>query len=448
MSILAVLLAAMLAIGLRGRMIDDDPRCSRCRYNLTSLTAQRCPECGTQINAGTVRFRRRVRSRPVLISAGVAAVALALSGASLAGVKSLRLNWYPYYPLDWLLSAAARDIRPAGEELSRRVRTEMLSPAELDKVTRTAMEHQTKTYPAKVPEVWANVLGMLEVAGRLSEEDREAFLGSLVWAEVKVRERVRVWEPLVLQVRYGSRGGRSVGHNFRVVLTDLKPGRGSWWLSPPNNWELLNLEGSEAWCLKSNAIAWRKGDHILRGELRAAITDPTRSMRTTKSEGDTTWTFDDGSGEILVKTVPVERPYRVIPTDAPDPVHLVVRPDLQRRLRRILTVEEVQSWAPSKPNTPKQHSRVVVCLELMSPFDFDLAFDAAIEIGKDRIPAGEISWAKGETGRKWIGSKRFTPRDVDRFNVILRSSRDVAIHTVDCYDIWDGEIVIRDVPVR
>ncbi|MCO6438094.1 MAG: hypothetical protein J5J06_13455 [Phycisphaerae bacterium] len=443
--ILVALLAVLLVIGLRGRMVDDDPRCSRCRYNLTSLTGERCPECGTAIGVKTVRFRRRARNRPALISAAVVASMLVLGGGALSGARALKLNWYPYCPLDWVLYAA-RESRAAGEELSRRVRFEMLSPEELDKVVRTAMARQTETYPQEVPEVWANVLGMLEVAGRLSEEDREAFLGSLVWAEVKVRERVRVWEPLVLELHSRSRSSRSVQYQPRVEIANLKGGRGVWSIAPPFASRFLGLTFKLPWdnSAKYEATTFRKGKHVVRGDLRIRLTDPTRMKRIADPDSGMSWRLDDGSADVYQKSVPFELPYEVFPSDAPDPVRRIDQPELTRRIRRDIKAEFRKSEGP-KPNLV---SRICFDLTQKRPSEIDLGFDVFLQIDAELIPAGEVLWPKGRVNGIFLASKFFAPRKVNRFDVILRSSRDVAIHTVDCYDIWDGEIVIRDVPVR
>ena len=46
--------AALLFLGLRGRRVGDEPRCRKCRYNLTAAVSAKCPECGIELDRTTV----------------------------------------------------------------------------------------------------------------------------------------------------------------------------------------------------------------------------------------------------------------------------------------------------------------------------------------------------------------------------------------------------------
>ena len=50
----------LLKTGLWPRRRGDTPYCRKCGYNLTALTSERCPECGSIVaRAGTVRGELR-----------------------------------------------------------------------------------------------------------------------------------------------------------------------------------------------------------------------------------------------------------------------------------------------------------------------------------------------------------------------------------------------------
>jgi hypothetical protein len=126
--------AALLAFGLRGRKVDDFPYCRRCRYNLTGLTSERCPECGGLVaEVGTIIGKRR--RRPRLILAGLVLSlpsAAALIGAQTRWARSI--EWYQKLPTWWVIREArstseSRALR-ACEELVRRDRLGLLAPAD------------------------------------------------------------------------------------------------------------------------------------------------------------------------------------------------------------------------------------------------------------------------------------------------------------------------------
>ena len=80
--------------GVRGRLVDRDPRCGRCDYILLGFLSRpsRCPECGSRLlRPGAVRLGRREPRRSLVMAAALmmllglspAVVAVAPSGASL-----------------------------------------------------------------------------------------------------------------------------------------------------------------------------------------------------------------------------------------------------------------------------------------------------------------------------------------------------------------------------
>ena len=80
--------------GLRRRRRGDTPHCAACGYNLTGLTSEKCPECGSVITP-TSTVHCVVYRRPVLAIVGVVFLVLGLT-ASTGVVRNIK--WYQLKP--------------------------------------------------------------------------------------------------------------------------------------------------------------------------------------------------------------------------------------------------------------------------------------------------------------------------------------------------------------
>ena len=112
---------ARRVLGVLRRPQDADvAHCRRCNYNLTGLSSQRCPECGTLITART-RVRGRATWRRLIVPACVFALA---AGAYLtADIRAWRqpaipagLQWRALWPATWAMERNVRWLRPHLEQ--------------------------------------------------------------------------------------------------------------------------------------------------------------------------------------------------------------------------------------------------------------------------------------------------------------------------------------------
>lgn len=79
----ALVVAVILFIRMlrRPRRRGTTPHCARCEYNLTGLTSDRCPECGTEMIPANIVYGEKIR-RPWLAvtSLAVAVIVMILIG--------------------------------------------------------------------------------------------------------------------------------------------------------------------------------------------------------------------------------------------------------------------------------------------------------------------------------------------------------------------------------
>ncbi len=176
----SVLLAAgvfIVAVGLRHRRRGTEPRCRKCEYELTGLSAARCPECGSDISTpiGVVKGHR-VRRRRLLIL-GIAL--LVLGGgmpATAVALLAQGFNIYSRLPTFILLAEAAGRLGITSQygidELHRRLRLGQLSSPEIQQMTAIALAEQKRpVLRGRVSLKLLDTLATLRLSGNLSDTE-------------------------------------------------------------------------------------------------------------------------------------------------------------------------------------------------------------------------------------------------------------------------------------
>src|SRR5688500_10286001 len=146
---------ALVALGLRGRRVDDHPVCRRCGRDLFGLAERpdRCPECGGILSDRRVRLGNRIRRRRLVAAGAVLAapgaflglvvIALGLTGTRADEIKPV-----------WLLRWQAESWAPgsAMAELSRRVKDGDMRQEEVASLISLYLAQQADTGRAWLPE--------------------------------------------------------------------------------------------------------------------------------------------------------------------------------------------------------------------------------------------------------------------------------------------------------
>ncbi|MEX2219902.1 MAG: hypothetical protein WD749_14215 [Phycisphaerales bacterium] len=191
-ALLALLLGTyLLRRGWRGRIINDHPWCSSCRFDLVGLgeSVTCCPECGQDLtDYGAIRVGQRVR-RPRLVAAGLLLIAAPVFTLSALYVgHRAAIDWNRYKPVFWLKaemsygSGAAQ--HTASKELVARATSGSLTEEQLADLVGTLMSQVEQGQPASW--IAAQPLYDLDVAGAIPAELRT---GLLEWCFALQRDR-------------------------------------------------------------------------------------------------------------------------------------------------------------------------------------------------------------------------------------------------------------------
>lgn len=208
--ILVGLIAALLGItllvsGLIGRRIGREPRCARCRFDLSGLHTplETCPECGTSLarpRAVRTGLRRRGRVRLAL------AIPLLFLAAAAAGTgiwaRLSNFNVNTIKPIPWLVADARRPGpagQPALDELLRRAQAGTISTSAYTPIVRAGLRIQGDLSRQWEPK-WGDLLLAAFTKGAMSAQNESRFLRQAFVPTPTTRPLVRQGDQLPLQV--------------------------------------------------------------------------------------------------------------------------------------------------------------------------------------------------------------------------------------------------------
>ena len=424
----SLLLAGLVLLvrGLRGRRVGDEPRCRECGYNLTGITSSRCPECGGTINEAEVVFgvRRRRRFSLALgaVLSGIAVLGLGLWGSGLIS----RVNWYACLPSSMLVHWAEGDDRQAIVELKRRVRSQKVSGSDVSELVPIALaRHGASPRPSDL-HLWAEILALLDSDDYLTDEERGHFYKELLIVDFQVRARVRQGEPLPVRAQYEVRTGACDLWSFTLGKSWLQLGQEEAVACPwdVSNWLVVDRPGLRSYGYKRETLSLEPQRYPM--ELTAKII-------LSKPEGD--WT----------KIVKLRREVEILPANAEDPITITYDPSVAPVLKEAISFPSLYIAPPESG-----WARIDLMVEIRGPLPVNVAFDVMVLADGRETYATSLAMARESEGSgtfaPWVLVSSATAAKGE-IAIILRSSRKVAAHTVDLYDIWGGELRFEDVPL-
>ncbi len=436
----------LLVVGLRGRRVGDEPRCRRCRYNLTGLTSEICPECGADLKATDATIAGLRKRRTVFLIAGVA---LLLFGVAGWGIRiygqANQVDWYRYYPAGMLNTAIADGDSKALDELDRRYFAGELSETAIVSYIRAALEMQGSEQRHPLNDPVMNLFCQMLKDGHVSKEEEQRFFQQLVHITMDVRPRIRHGESLVIRQNLSHRGGLNCNfpafeRNARVMLDERMVGE----------WTPEMYSGTTIGSGGGSLTRWQDYDP---NEIPPGTYVVTRTWETHvySASGNGSAYIDPNAIEpIAVLPFRCTAPVEILPADAQDLVTMVNREGLQQVFERIITIDfnRIYVYRSSK------ESEVTINLNVRGgsagngeKLPVAVAFDVIVRDGEEEHRLGGVYKAKGLVGN-WGVIGNVPALDGDTIDIILRANPEVAKKSVDIYEIWGGELCFEDVRVE
>jgi len=445
LGVCALLGAALLAAGIRGRVVSRHPHCRKCKFDLVGLAIEsaesRCPECGAELRtSGAVRQGLR-RKRPVITALGVL---LLLAPPVLVGIGIIaKTNIHAYKPDFWLMYearyASSTSLTPQLAELLSRMQADKLGGGNRDALILRTLEVQADD-TGGWDTAWGNILDFAAANSLLTEEQLKQNARNAPDWSMHIRPTVVEGDDWVASVHLGvSRVGNApVGRLplvFQATLSEIRSGDRVLYRDPGVATSMIGIHsgGGSATIRRLQVPAVEPGSYevIVLWDLGIAPDHDQPSI--------VTWTEE--------RTARI----KILPKGTTS-IELVDDPGMRERVLKALSLSQGLRVSQSSVSDASQMGFGIRC---MNP-PMDLAFDL---IARERLPADAPS---GAVPREWlIGSVAFSAGgshnhgggnlaadfDPTAVDLLLRPSVKAAQGTLSIYKIWNGEVVFRDVPL-
>jgi len=440
-TLLLVLGGALMLRGFRPWRQGDAPYCAKCGYSLIGIDSQRCPECGTVISPKTT-VRGKRHPRPVV---GVAGLVLVLGGLVSWGVGAYaplkQVKFYQYVPASWVM----RDLRSpdqakatkAWDDLVRRWQAGGLDASQKDRLIDLCLAEQVGPRRAGLTTRLISHLQRCCLDGVLSELQQRRFLSQIPQTDLIARPRAAYGAevPYELRCRGGGPSRQHKERHFWVrmgsrgdLLLDGKPDTPGTFVHSGGQRATINDVFSTGSTLLSPSL--KPGQHELSLPLKVSV-----FFGAYLDEGASRLCHQED--RLLTATFEVLRP------GAGDGIRLIQHSSLRGELLKCFQRLQLHVKRPDP-------SRLNCCTlgAVFDPLPVGVAFDIYIRVkGKERRVGSLARPAMPEQGgyelRFWLDPP--VPEMVD---VILRSSKAIAQETTDVLEMWDGELVFENVPVK
>lgn len=416
----------MLAVGLRGRRIDDHPVCRKCRFDLSGAPEPRekCPECGADVSgARGVRIGQRTR-RPRLAGFGAFALALGLLGGAVVSWGLAKgTNWNTYKPAALLLFEAragtAEEAEAAISEMVTRIRSVRPPSSErMRQFVDVTLAHQADQSRPWGPG-WADALDVVMDHGLITERQIEEVLDRAYSFEMDMRPTARVNERVMIRLKVAARAGsvrtprsiwiESTGATVNGVESDASLGR--------------SYTGGRSSML-GGVVMPAPGPAEVVVRWRYAFADSPMDQP------------EEGEWRAFQRSTTT----RVVDSSQSDGVGLRADASARESIRNSIKVARLEAH-PRGDSVSLQ-----VSVTAMQP-PANLAFDLILRQNGREWRLGSLSGPAKTSFSTGLGPnvEGLQPGPVD---LILRGSEAAIRRTIEMNTAWDGEIVFEGLPVE
>ena len=461
---LAVMLLgiAIVAMGLRGRRIDEHPLCRCCGFDLIGRPPDShvCSECGAELGRKrAIRIGHRQR-RAWAILLGVTISMPGIVGLGVLGWLTFQqIDWYQHKPTWWLLreagyaNATTRD-NALTELIARDGRKELSEAQIVMAVERILAIQGNSTLPWKP--AWGVFVEGLLLSDRLDKERWEKYCRQAAPFRFEVRKRLRRGDPLPIRLTPApsTRTGRLFFEPVKLdevqigpvrlteaeLITRLTP-------SPDDGSRRVVVRGQHSAPSRRHPIeelvahsgtlllaepsinSLPNGKHRISVQCRVAVMVGVGGAPRFGAVG-------------VVHSYIVERAeqmFELVDADTPA-VDLVMPPELQDGVVKSISVDAI--YADRRPT----HQVVDFALRIASP-PMPLSFRVFLRHGGTEWDCGSIVCPKGSTV-----TRTFSLRDDNlmgpQASIFLRPDVDSPHTSIDIEQVWGGSFAIMEVPVE
>ena len=352
---------------------------------------------------------------------------LALSG--LCMIKPARqIDWYRFRPDAWVLndlqSTTAALQQKAQSELLRRDRKGKLSRKHRDIFVKLCLAEQARTPLRASAQRLINHLAWLVTQDALSDAQRQQFLRQIFRIELTVRPRVAPGDEVPFQFNSHFRAPSIKGRFYcefsgaQLYIQDQ--------LVSPGTYAPFSGRSSAAGIGIGSRFKFDKP-----------------GVHTVVARGKARFYFDYPNIEPSHETeITAEAEFELLSEEPEDYFTSLSSSDpiMSQKLKRCITPKDIR-FANNQAGGPFQGT-----IEIDNP-PFNVAFEVFARIGGKEYKVGQVSTAKGKTAICGFRAPDDMPC-AESCDIILRSSEEVARHSLDMFDIWQGELVFQDLPIQ